>query len=307
MPVVGPPTSPGGEGTTVSDLIEETKRLLYGSGRQSINRLPAGGINSEQDVITMELDLNDIVRGALLSVENELMYVISAAPASKQVTVMRGYMGTEAVEHAQDVYVEVNPRFPRIYIKDALRREIDSWGSRLFKVTSTNIALSVTTRSYDLGISDFLAVLSVRFSPYIGRTTHSNVLRWHLLTDQDTVDFPSGAAIELLGEYPNTGSMRVTLAQKFDVSVWDDNTVVESIGLRSSMIDIPPIGAAWRLMATKEIARTSMVAQPEPRRSEEVPAGHIASVGAQLKKLRDDRIEEERWTLLQTYPLRGVA
>lgn len=293
--------------TLVSDLIEDTKRLLYGAGRLYLNRVASPGIDNSQTTITLEFDLNEVTKGSLISIDDEIMYVFSATAASRQAVVTRGFLGTVAATHATAAFVEVNPRFPRQYIKEALQREIDSWGSRLFKVTTNSIAFSNVSRIYDLGISNFIRVIDIRLSAYTGRTTRSEAYRWSVNRDEDTSLFPSGTAIELLGTFPTSGTMRVRVAQKFDVSTWTDATDVETLGLTTSMTDIPPMGAAWRLMSTKEIQRTNLTAQPEPRLASEVPAGHIASVGAQLKKLRDDRIEEERWTLSERYPVRGVA
>lgn len=292
--------------TLVPQLIEETKHLLYGATHQRLNRI-SFNVDGFSQTISFLDELNEITRGSTISVSDEIMYVLSADQSAKTATVYRGFMGTTAINHESNELVEINPRFPRVFIKRALQQEIDSWGSRLFKVAPSNISFSQTSRIYDLGISNFISIIDVGFSPYSGRTTRSNAYRWSVLRDLDTADYPSGSAIEFLGNFPVSGTARIKAAQKFDVSTWTDATDVEALGLSTSMMDIPPIGAAWRLMSTKEVARTNMQAQPEPRRSEEVPAGHIASVAAQLKKLRDDRIEEERWTLMQRYPLKGVA
>lgn len=293
--------------TTVAQLVEETRRLLYGSARMSLNRVPTGGILAGATTLTFELDLLDIVRGSLISIDDEIMWVVSATPAAKTAVVVRGYLGTTDANHAAGALVEVNPRFPRVYIKRALQQEIDSWGTRLFKVTPSNISFSSSSRIYDLGVSNFINIVGVTLSPYPGRSSRSNAQRWTVLRDMDTTDFPSGSAIELLGDFPITGTMRVRVAQEFDVSTWTDSTDVEALGLTPAMCAIPPVGAAWRLMSSKEVGRTNLTAQPEPRKAEEVPAGHMASVAAQLKKLRDDLIDEERWTLMNRYPLKGVA
>lgn len=293
--------------TTVTQLVEETKRLLYGAGRMTLNRT-AGAVGSADTTVTCEFDLNDAARNSFISIDDEIMYVLSANVSAKQLTVIRGYLGTTAATHALGALIEVNARFPRVYIKRALQQEIDSWGTRLYKVTASNISFDSTTRIYDLGISNFIAIIDARVSPYPGRTTRSNPYRWTVLRDQDTTVFPSGSAFEFLGDTPPTGVVRIKAAQKFDVSTWADNTDVEAtIGLTTAMCAIPPVGAAWRLMSAKEIGRTNLQAQPEPRRAEESPAGHAASVAAQLKKLRDDLIDEERWTLMNRYPLKGVA
>lgn len=306
MPVVGPPIIGPVSELTVSDLVEETRRLIYGTTRSALNRL-AAGITDTDTTLTLEFDVQGAVRGSLIDIDDELIWVIDSNASTKQLTIIRGYLGTIPTAHDAAAIVDVNPRFPRSYIKRSLQQEIASWGSKLFKVSPINISISQTTRIYDLGVEDYLSVLDVRLSPYSGRTTRSNAYRWTVLRELDTADFASGSAIQLLGSYPTSGVARVKIAQRFDVSEWENDTSIGDIGLTSSMEDIPPIGAAWRLMSAKEVGRTDMTSQPEPRKSEEVPAGHIASVAAQLKKLRDDRIEEERWTLMQRYPLRGVA
>ena len=124
----------------------------------------------------------------------------------------------------------------------------------------------------------------------------------------DAEDFSSGTALQLLGNYPSTGTLRVRVAQAFDVSNWNDNLdVVSEVGLTTSMLDIAPLGAAWRLMSAREVQRTSPNAQPEPRRAEETPAGHMQSTAQQLKQLRDIRMSEESIRLQEMYPVRGVA
>ena len=292
--------------TTVATLIEETRRLVYGSSRLTLNRL-AAGISASDTTLTLELDVKDATQGALIAIDDELMWVLTSTAASKQITVIRAWLGTTAATHSLAAVIEVNPRFPRVYIKRALQQEVDSWGTRLFKVQNSNIAFTSTTRTYDLAITNFINIIDVRFSPYRGLTTRSNPYRWAILRDMDTADFASGNAIEFLANMPTSGTARIKASVKFDVTTWNDATDVEGLGLTTSMCDIPTFGAAWRLMSAKEVGRTNLTAQPEPRKAEEVPAGHIASVGAQLKKLRDDRIEEERWTLQQRYPLKGVA
>lgn len=307
MPVVGPPApSPGSGTTTVLDLINDTRRLVYGAGRRPLNLLN-GDITDDAVTLTLTHELEGAVRGSFISIDDELFYIVSAVPSSKTLTVVRGHLGTTPVAHDDGAQVEINPRFPKVYIKRYLQQEINSWGTRLYRVGALNISFSATSRIYDLGVTDFISVLDVRLSPYPGRTTRPNAYRWTILRDLDIEDFASTTAIQFLGNYPTTGRARIKIAQQFDVSTWEDETIVENLGLSTSMVDIPPIGAAWRLMSAKEVGRTDMTSQPEPRRSEEVPAGHIASVAAQLKKLRDDRIEEERWTLMNRFPLRGVA
>ena len=162
MPVLVP-SSPAS--SLVSDLVEQTRRLVYGSSRLELNT-PAEDVDEDETSILLTYDLQGVVRGNLISVNNEIMYVLDAVPNTKTITVRRAYYGTAVAAHASADLVEVNPRFPRAYISDALKREIDTWAPRLYKVEAANVSISSTGRAYDLsGLTPFLRVIDVRSSP----------------------------------------------------------------------------------------------------------------------------------------------
>lgn len=290
--------------TLVAELIEDTKRHLYGATRLELNRLSAG-IGTNETTLAFEFELKGIARGSLISIDDEVMYVLDSTVASKNANVMRGFMGTVPATHDIESTVEVNPRFPREFIKEALKREINSWGPRLFRVTGHDLAISVSGTAYDLPIGDYYHIVDIR-SRTTGSTRWPLLRGWSLGRNFDTTEFSSGSAL-LLSEAPAVGStLRLRIARPFDTSSFTDSTDVEAdVGLSTSMVDIPSLGAAYRLLSTREIPRTSMAAQPEPRRAEEVPPGHISSVVTQLKRIRDERISEEQFTLREFYPYRS--
>jgi hypothetical protein len=72
----------------------------------------------------------------------------------------------------------------------------------------------------------------------------------------------------------------------------------------TSTFDIAPLGAAWRLLAPREIKRTFTESKGEERDNREVPAGHITQTAASLKRLRDQRLDEEAAELRAQYAWR---
>lgn len=290
--------------TTVTDLVEDTRRHLYGSVRMDMNRLQTEISDVGAATLTAEFDLQGIVRSGIIGINDEIMYVLSAVPTSRQVTVLRGFLGSTPAVHAAGSIIEVNPRFPREYIKEALKREINSWGPRLFRVTGHDVAVGTTGVAYDMPVSDYYHVVDIR-SRYTTETARPLLRGFSIARDYPIAEFPSGSAL-LLPQAPAVGTtLRVRIARPFDTSTFDNDTDVEAdVGLATSMVDIPSIGAAYRLLSTREIPRTNMSAQPEPRRAEEVPPGHISSVVRQLEVLRNTRMAEEQFLLRERYPYR---
>lgn len=288
--------------TLVEEVIEDVRRHVYGSSRVELNKL-ADAVDAVNDTMTFEYDLEGIVRGNYIAIDDEIIYIVNTVRASKTATVVRGYLGSTPASHTEGALVEVNPRFPRDFIKKALQRELNSYAPRLFRVTAHDISHGGTTTEYDMPTSDFIHVIDIR-----RKSTGVNgrpILRgWDVARDQDAGIFSSGIAL-LVPHGTPSGVLRVRIARSFDASnLADDTDLVADIGMPYTSVDIPAYGTAWRLLSTREIGRTSMQAQPEPRHAEEVPPGHISSVVTQLKNLRDHRLAEEAFLLREKYPLR---
>ncbi len=67
------------------------------------------------------------------------------------------------------------------------------------------------------------------------------------------------------------------------------------------MLDIPRLGAAWRLLTPREITRSNVQAQGEARDTREVPPGTILRDAAGIQAQRDRRLREEAERLLNDY------
>lgn len=283
---------------STSDLIHSAKRWLHSSGRPEHNRLTNLETNVDTS-IQLDFALGSISPGAVLGVGLEEMYVWSVAAPSA--TVQRGWNGSTAAQHAAGAVVEVNPLFSQWRIFNEINAELNSLSPQIYQVKTVSVTASINS-SYNLA-TDVLDILNVQYNDITG-ADWPVLTRWALLTNQDTAVFASGKALRLY-EMPAPGrTIRVTYAAPLSTLATIADTVETTSGIPASAIDIPAIGAAARLLSSRESRRSQVDAQPEPRQAGDVPPGTARSAAAQLFALRDRRIKEESSKLSRLYPSR---
>lgn len=283
---------------TAADVIHAARRWLQSSGRPEYNRLTAAETASDVS-IQFDFALGSISPGAVLGVDLEEVLVWSVATPSA--TVQRGWNGSTAATHSLGVVVEVNPLFSSWRIFSEVNAELNSLSPQIYQVKTATITATANS-SYNLA-TDVLDVLTVQYNDYTG-ADWPQLTRWALLTNQDTAIFASGKALRLY-EMPAPGrTIRVTYAAPLGTLVALADVVETVSGLPASAIDIPAIGAAARLLSSREARRSQVDAQPEPRQAQDVPPGSARSAAAQLFALRDRRIKEESSKLSRLYPSR---
>lgn len=288
--------------TTVGDLVTRIDNrlrrrrrevLLFGSGTQTtaattleVTERPAG-----------------VQGGMIVESEFEQQYVKSATGTT--LTVLRGYGGTTAVQHADATTVVVEPRWPKQEILDQMKSEILSWPKSLFQVSSVDLAFGASDTESDLtGVTtNVIRILAAQEEP----PTTNDRWKWvpvRFTRDHDTGDFASGMAIHL--QRPAFGvatTVRVTYGHAFDVSTFTSSTDLTSVcGIPESMYDIIEFGTAYRILAMGEADRTDTSAQGSPRLAEEVAGGLSAQVATFMLQQRNLRIAEEEAKLYARYP-----
>lgn len=290
---------------TVADLIEETKRHLYGSYRPEINLLSA---DITATATTLQLADSGVLIGprSVIGVGDELMYV--RAVADTVVTVIRGFNSTAAA-HTANTLIELNPAYPTVSIRQALQADIRAWRTDVYQVETIEVSTSITTSWHDLGLDDIYGIIEARMAP----STANLWDEWPVAAIRlvRSGDFASGLGVQVLDGSTSplgasgTRELRVTVAKPFSTEVFTDNVNLEtSVGLASSMLDIPPLGAIARLTATREVLRNALEVQGQSRRADEVQAGALLQTGTGLLRLRDKRLSEEATRLQQIWPIR---
>lgn len=292
---------------TTADLINETKRHLLSFQREPLNRL-VNAIGTADTTLTLEFDIATLQAGIHLQVGLELMYVWSVDQSSKVATVQRAQLGSSALTHAAGAVVTVNPKFPDFAIFKALNddlRSLSAPGNGLFAVRAVELTGTANSNGYNLPTSNLLEVLGVE-TRHAGRPrSWSPITNYNVQQNAETDDFASGTALHVLDGVRPGQPLRVLYKASFSplTNLTDDVEVVA--GLPVDLQDIPPIGAAMRLVAPREVKRNFTESQGEPRRAAEVPPGAVAASMRNLAGLRQTRISEESGRLAQRFPDRG--
>jgi hypothetical protein len=158
---------------------------------------------------------------------------------------------------------------------------------------------------YDTGaLTQFIAPWRIRFS-ITGPSNYWPVLRhdqYYMDRQADTASFPSGTALFLREEVASGQDINLSYRAGFTTCINLDDDVLATTGLHNEAHDIPPIDAAIGLLTGREVKRSFLNRQPEPRRQEEVPPGAANQSIAALLNRYQDRIVQEKTRLKRLYP-----
>lgn len=291
--------------TTCSDLIERTRRHLYTETRDERSRLSAA-VNSSETTFAFAGDMGGIQSGAVLSCGLEEMHVWSVSASTA--VVERGINGSTAAAHASGDSVFVNPKFSGFSIFQALNEDLldlSSPDNGLFRVRTVDIVYDGNTSTYDLaGVTDLVDIIDVTYDANDGTALWATIPRsqWRLKRSLPTATFASGMVFELKGYAMPGSAMNISYKSGFSPLTALTDAVTTVTGLASTMVDIPPLGAAVRLTAGAEVGR-NFLDQGETRRAGEVPAGARNASMRTLLMVRQNRINAEASRLYSQYPV----
>ena len=293
----------------VSELIEETRRLIFTGTREERNKLTST-ITSSATSLSVTYPLAQITRGAKLSIDLEDIYVWDADTLT--VSAMdRGQWGSVGAAHTAGAIIHVNPKFSNWEIFNAINDEITSLSSPingLYQVLTTELTYNPVMEGYDLtGFSVpslyIQDVLEVRYKISGPSRTYPLSSNWELSRSMSD-EFTSGMALFVRDAFPN---QTVIVKGKFGFTelVASMATDISTSGLADTMYDILSIGAAWRLTSGLEVARNFSSSQGDTRRANETPPGSQLAGSRELGRLRELRIREEASRLNVKYPSRS--
>ncbi len=292
--------------TTALDCINEARRYLFAGQRETLNLL-SGAHDASTTTFTFTDDLGQIQQGAYVSVDLEILYVRSVTPSAKTAVVIRAQLGSTAATHADETLAYINSKFPAFSIFQALNADLDDlWSptNGLYAVHAPQLTYNPAVSAYDItGATDILDVLRVR-SKQPGPTKNwFDIRRWNLKRNADTSIFPSGFEITLREAGWAGLPFQVIYSAPF-THFTDLTTTTASVGLATSMNDLPALGAAARLTSVRETQRNFNESQGDTRRASEVPPGAQLQGYRALMDQRQRRIRSEADKLTSSYPPR---
>lgn len=279
-----------------SALLESTKRYLYGTYRIERNVLQAsytaGGVS-----LAFTYDLGGIRAGTYLSIDLEIFYVIAVNDQAKTASVLGAQLGSAAADHSPTTVVEVNPQFPNFSIFQEINADLLDLSSPmngLYQIKTVDLTYNAAIVGYDLaGVTDIIDVAEIRFDTSGPENDWPRVHRYQLLRNMPVADYPSGFGLVVYDGIEPGRTVRVRYKAPYTQLAALTDDVAAVTGLHSQALDIPPLGAAWRLMSGREVHRNFDESQGNPRRSDEVPAGSIQRSAGGLLALRQQRIHAE--------------
>src|SRR2546421_1536268 len=249
--------------TLASDLIESTRRHLFTGAPEQLNKL-SGSLTSSATTFNLTYSLGGIQAGTVVAIDLEEIFVWAVNSTSMSVTdCTRGYNGTTAAAHASAAIVTVQPKFSQFRIFQALNDELldlSSPQNGLYQIKTVDITFNPTRYGYDLtGVSDLVDVAEVRFRTAGPEKTWPKIMSWSLERNMPSTgtygDFASGNALMIYrGAFPGL-PIHVRYKAPFAALTGLTNDVTAVSGLPATAIDIPPLGAAIRLVLGREIHR----------------------------------------------------
>jgi hypothetical protein len=259
-------------------------------------------INSAVTSLTLKADIQGIIEGAILGIDLEELYVL--AKAGTAITVLRAFNGSSAASHQADAIVRVNAKFTDFRLGDFVNESLeDLSGDGLFRMKSVEFTFNPTQYAYDLPANDLIDVWRVRYN-VPGPTKvwyYIPKCYWDVDQDANTTDFPSGKSILLqTGGFPGH-NVRVSYKAPFAplVAVTDD--VLATSGLHQEAHKLLHYGAAINALGGREVKRTFLERQPEPRRQEEVPVGAASQSMRPFLQFYAQTLRRERRRLRRRY------
>ena len=201
-------SSSTGNGYTFGDLIEKVYRRVMGGVREMTVVLVGNGTSASLSATDTTVQVSGqqtsmIQPGTVLSVELELMLVLSFNNSTGVATVERGYWGSVASQHVVGIVVYLNPRYSRYDIGVAINDDLRSLSSPtngLFRVGVAQLTYNPVFAGYDLGDlpDNFIDILEVRYRIAPPYRTFPAIKNWKVVRwQQNSTDpvFPSGKGI----------------------------------------------------------------------------------------------------------------
>ena len=297
--------------TNAQDWIEGTRFRLMSGHQEQLNRLKTAYV-AGSGAMAFDFDIAGIRAGTVISVGTSTFYVWEVSVTLKTATVQAAWDGTVDQDWPIGTVVRVNPRFTDSQILRALNEEINDLSSPsngLFQIGTTELTYDSALVGYDLSLApNMISPIELRvenpgsFKEWTRIPSH----KYRIVKGAPTGDegFESGMALFLYDTWAGATGDRLHLTYRKGFNNLSNSFSTKiATGLPSSAWDIPPIGAAISLMAGREIKRSFVESQGDPRRAAEVTAGTSTSSVNALRLLRQQRITSEKQRLDGFYPI----
>jgi len=289
---------------TAQIWIDDTRDMLLSGYVEDLDLITTPPTTTTGTSMVVQGIANSIVKGVVVEVNSELMYVTDVS--STTISVMRGYAGSTAATHVANDIVRVSPKFPTHRIISAINADLSDISSPahgMFQMLTTTFTYNGGVAGYNLNTGSNVvdSVYEVTHAAVGSLANEPEIISWRLKRDRDTGSFTSGNALILYDGAVPGKTVRVLYKSPL-TSITDGTTSRSATGLAATAYDLPPLGAAMALMTTRPIRREFLDAQGTSRMGAEVPPGAISASFRDLMGRRKERLESESARLAAQYP-----
>lgn len=287
--------------STLKQLVDDSLLNLQGfsTDQDQITYLTLP-IDASGLAITVD-QTSDISRG-LIEIDDELIWVRSTADGGAIIAPQgRGYRSTTPASHDEGAMVVNSPKYPRASVKRAINDTISACFPELFAVKSYEFPFVAARSTYDLP-ADVDNVLAVMWSEIGPSQAWPQVRRWTFNHSASTGMFEHGKSLSIKEAVFPGRTVRVLYASEPSQLAANTDDFATVTGLPASAEDVVLYGAAYRLVSLMQPARLQVQSVEATLRSNVVAVGSPAEAGQYFYALYQQRLTEERQTLLTRYP-----
>ena len=284
---------------TMQDLVADTRRLMYGSMSDQLNFL-SEEVPEGSNTLKFIMDVSPIQPGMILSSGLNVYYVIATDPGTKSVTVYQSFQNSRNDMLAAGAPVMIRPRVTDFLLFTYLNDMIRSLSSPVHGLYQEG--------QWEVEQPDWYGVFEIPAEAAdMVSMTRVSVRAWGyedmwFEIPMTYVEWqPEMGTIRL--RVPTTGrAVRFDYKAPFKAADSLTTDVEVECGLSDTMHDIPPLGAAARLLRTTENRRAQIHSQSDPRRADEVQGGLNSNAARDMKTEFEARIAQERIRLVNRNP-----
>jgi len=284
-------------------------------------------INYEEGMFSTEEE-DALGAGAIIEVNQELMFSKSLNAVTNEITVQRGARGTTAALHSAGDIIKIAPAFTRKAVFDAVSDQIKNLYPTLFAIETIELTAStgyklLGTYGSDVDTNNYLIAPLKAISQYTD---------WQSGSDQTGLKY-NGVAIEMI-DLPNPfvwtddtqtertktytsgpnvvhavqfvgisagHTVYVTFKKKF-VAPTSEATTLSSVGLETEYEPIVMAGVAAQMLVGKDIKNVDARYITEQMAAQNYPVGSSNSISSSLLRYQQLLIQQARSNLRSKYP-----
>lgn len=254
--------------------------------------------------LTFTVDEPRLISQGIVEIDDEQLWVKKVDNLTGVVTVSpfgRGYRSSSAASHAMNARIIDAPIMPRITVKNAIQRVIDTVYPDLYVIKTVRFKYVAARQTYELP-ENVDQVHSITWQTIGPSRMWLPITRWRFDPLADKNIFPTGKTIDLY-QCPVPGQeMMIAYISPPDNLVNDSDDFASVTGLSITAEQAVIYGACGQLTSHIDSARLNLQSIEATLRSQQVPAGSAMNLSKYYFGLYDMFIQQERERLLRLYP-----